>query len=114
MAICLAQGLIVGLADPDSGDIRCGDQLVSSEAFLASKMLRRSIQMVFQDPYSSFNPRMKIGQALISGSVAGGEGKAEAIKKMLKGPITPRLPASILRGHANVTVLLDRGAASKL
>ncbi|VDC22363.1 ABC transporter ATP-binding protein [Pseudogemmobacter humi] len=73
--------MIVGLADPDSGEIRCGDQPVSRAAFLASKTLRRSIQMVFQDPYSSFNPRMKIGPALIAGSVAGGESRADAMRR---------------------------------
>ena len=46
--------------------------------------------------------------------LAMGEGKADAIRDMVEGPISPRLPASILRGHREVTVLLDRAAASKL
>jgi 6-phosphogluconolactonase/glucosamine-6-phosphate isomerase/deaminase len=32
----------------------------------------------------------------------------------VEGPINPQLPASILRGHPRVTVLLDRAAGSKL
>ena len=43
-----------------------------------------------------------------------GAEKADAIKKTVKGPVTPRLPASILRLHQKVTLLLDEGAASKL
>ena len=43
-----------------------------------------------------------------------GAEKADAIKKTVKGPVTPRLPASILRLHKKVTLLLDEGAASKL
>lgn len=46
--------------------------------------------------------------------LAMGEGKADAIRDMVEGPINPKLPASILRGHKQVTVLLDRAAASKL
>ena len=42
------------------------------------------------------------------------EGKAQFIRDMVEGPITPQVPASILRGHPRVTVLLDRGAASAL
>jgi 6-phosphogluconolactonase/glucosamine-6-phosphate isomerase/deaminase len=33
---------------------------------------------------------------------------------MVKGNVTPRLPASILHFHHRVTLLLDEGAASKI
>jgi len=46
--------------------------------------------------------------------IATGAGKADAVKAMLKGEITPQLPASILQSHDAVTVLLDKEAASKL
>ena len=46
--------------------------------------------------------------------VANGADKANAIAGMVNGPVTPRLPASILQFHPNVTVFLDEGAASKL
>lgn len=46
--------------------------------------------------------------------IAMGEDKAEAIKGTVEGEITPWLPASILQLHKNVTILCDRGAASKL
>ena len=46
--------------------------------------------------------------------VALGENKAEAIKQMLYGDITPQLPASILRTHPDTVVILDREAASLL
>lgn len=42
--------------------------------------------------------------------VANGESKAEAIASMLFGPITPQCPASILRFHQDVTVLVDEEA----
>lgn len=44
--------------------------------------------------------------------IATGEKKAEAIYNMLKKNITPYVPASILQRHADITVLLDKEAAS--
>ncbi|EOH79027.1 glucosamine-6-phosphate deaminase [Enterococcus malodoratus] len=46
--------------------------------------------------------------------IANGEKKAEIIKQALEGPITEDVPASILRLHPNLTVILDQEAASKL
>ena len=46
--------------------------------------------------------------------IATGENKAEAVYGMVKGPKTTDCPASILQDHPDVTVLLDKAAASKL
>ena len=46
--------------------------------------------------------------------IATGSDKAEAVKAMIKGPITPECPASVLQMHPNVVVMLDEGAASLL
>ena len=46
--------------------------------------------------------------------LANGAGKAEIIKEALFGPITPKVPASVLQLHHDVTVVLDNGAASCL
>ena len=46
--------------------------------------------------------------------LAFGEQKADAINKMVNGKITTAVPASILQKHPNVTVILDKQAASKL
>ncbi|HEX5469602.1 MAG TPA: ABC transporter ATP-binding protein [Gaiellaceae bacterium] len=55
---------ILRLIEPDSGSIRfSGQELVgASRGDLQS--VRRRMQMVFQDPYSSLNPRMKVGTAI--------------------------------------------------
>jgi glucosamine-6-phosphate deaminase len=42
------------------------------------------------------------------------ERKAPAVRATLEGPITPQVPASILRSHHNVTLYLDEPAASLL
>jgi oligopeptide transport system ATP-binding protein len=52
---------IVGLHAPTSGEIRyAGESLGAKRA----RSERRRIQMVFQDPYSSLNPRMTVRQTL--------------------------------------------------
>jgi len=42
------------------------------------------------------------------------ERKAAAVKASLEGPVTPHVPASIIRTHPNVTLYLDEPAASGL
>jgi len=46
--------------------------------------------------------------------LANGENKAEAIQATLEGPITASVPASAIQLHPDVTVIIDRAAASKL
>jgi len=46
--------------------------------------------------------------------VASGAKKARAVAAALEGPVTARVPASFLSLHPRLTVLLDRGAASRL
>ena len=46
--------------------------------------------------------------------IATGANKAQAVYGMLKGPKTTDCPASILQDHTDVTVILDREAASLL
>ena len=42
------------------------------------------------------------------------ERKAQAVKNSLEGEITPMVPASILRGHSNATIYLDKDSAALL
>ncbi len=42
------------------------------------------------------------------------ERKANAVKNAVEGAVTPNVPASILQGHANTTLFLDRAAAGLL
>jgi glucosamine-6-phosphate deaminase len=43
--------------------------------------------------------------------LASGRLKAEAIYKMIKGPITDKCPASFLQKHKNIIVIVDQSAA---
>lgn len=46
--------------------------------------------------------------------LASGAGKADAVAKSVKGPVTEEVPASILQTHPNCTFIIDEAAASKL
>ncbi|MGR3453624.1 ATP-binding cassette domain-containing protein, partial [Pseudooceanicola sp.] len=64
---------IVGLEQPTSGDITiCGERLAQAGA-AERRQMRRRIQMVFQDPYRSLNPRVKVGRSMIEGATNFGE-----------------------------------------
>jgi peptide/nickel transport system ATP-binding protein len=52
------------LIEPDAGDIRFADINVNAAKGAALNALRRRMQIVFQDPHSSLNPRRKIGRTL--------------------------------------------------
>lgn len=56
---------IVRLHDIDSGTIRLDGQSVDSVAGKELLSVRRRMQMVFQDPFASLNPRLTIGSAII-------------------------------------------------
>lgn len=50
--------ILAGLDKADSGEIRYKGQLLHAETFRQNKQLRQEIQLVFQDPVSSFNPAL--------------------------------------------------------
>ena len=54
--------LIVRLLDPTSGKIRFGGRDISKLSHRQLRPLRREMQIIFQDPYSSLNPRKSVGQ----------------------------------------------------
>src|SRR5215218_7567493 len=53
--------LLLRLMDPTSGSIRFEGQEIATATGDRLKTLRQDMQMIFQDPYSSLNPRKTIG-----------------------------------------------------
>jgi peptide/nickel transport system ATP-binding protein/oligopeptide transport system ATP-binding protein len=52
---------ILRLVEPSSGDVLFRDENVLQFSRQRMRLARRDMQIVFQDPYSSLNPRMKVG-----------------------------------------------------
>ena len=56
--------LILRLEEPTAGEIHFEGVNVSTASPAELKAMRRKVQVIFQDPYSSLNPRMTIGQII--------------------------------------------------
>ncbi|KFK90992.1 peptide ABC transporter ATP-binding protein [Streptomyces sp. JS01] len=56
--------MLVHLERPTAGAIRYKGEDISQLSGRALKAVRRNIQMVFQDPYTSLNPRMTVGDII--------------------------------------------------
>ncbi len=72
---------VLRLIEPDTGTIRVGDIQIEALSQAAFRPLRRRIQMVFQDPFASLNPRRTVGRIIAEGPIAQGMPKAEALAK---------------------------------
>jgi len=64
--------LLVGLIQPDGGQILFEGQDLSTMDGPKAREFRKKVQIIFQDPYSSLNPRMRVGQILQEGLMQGG------------------------------------------
>jgi peptide/nickel transport system ATP-binding protein/oligopeptide transport system ATP-binding protein len=56
--------LVMRLLEPTSGEIRFDGEDITRLRGARLKALRREMQMIFQDPYSSLNPRKTVGSAI--------------------------------------------------
>ena len=72
---------IVRLLDPESGTIRIGDVDLASMSRRELRHATRRVQMVFQDPFASLNPRRRAGDLVSQGPIAHGVSPADARKK---------------------------------
>jgi len=72
---------VMRLIDPSSGEIRLGGADLARMRPRALRPLRRRVQIVFQDPYRSLNPRRNVGEAIIEGPLNYGVPRAEALQR---------------------------------
>ena len=73
--------LLVRLLDPTSGEVIIDGENISTCKGAALKALHREVQMIFQDPYSSLNPRKTVGSIIADPYVIHGMYKAEGGRK---------------------------------
>jgi peptide/nickel transport system ATP-binding protein len=70
---------VLRLIEPDGGLIEIGDLPFSSLSQRDLRPQRRRIQMVFQDPFASLNPRRTVGRIIAEGPVTQGEDPEKAL-----------------------------------
>ena len=80
---------ILQLERPTSGRILFEGQDLTTLDESALRPIRRKMQVIFQDPYSSLNPRMTVGQIIaeplaVHGIVTGGAARAVRVKDLLQ------------------------------
>lgn len=56
--------LLTGLIQPDQGSVNFIGKDIKNLGQAEYKIFRRAVQMIFQDPFSSLNPRMRIGDTI--------------------------------------------------
>jgi ABC-type glutathione transport system ATPase component len=57
--------MLMGLLTPTSGDVSFGNEPLIGKNISFPNKFRRDIQMVFQDPFASLNPKLKIEDMLL-------------------------------------------------
>jgi oligopeptide/dipeptide ABC transporter ATP-binding protein len=99
---------ILKLIDPTAGEIRIKGERIDGLSRGEMRPYRRQLQVVFQDPYSSLNPRLRIrdiiGEPLINYGVSGGrelEDRVEelALKVGLRAEALDRFPHEFSGGQ---------------
>ncbi|MBY5807074.1 ABC transporter ATP-binding protein [Rhizobium ruizarguesonis] len=89
---------ILRLNTPDSGEIHFDHQPIHGLSRAEMRPLRARMQVVFQDPFSSLNPRMTIGQIIEEGLVVNrlGATKGERQDRVREALIAAGMPGNIL------------------
>ena len=72
---------IVRLIDPTSGGVRLVGREISGLSRRLLQPHRKRIQIIFQDPYRSLNPRVTIGETIAEGPINYGMSRAQALAK---------------------------------
>ncbi|MCC6249858.1 MAG: ABC transporter ATP-binding protein [Rubrivivax sp.] len=72
---------VVRLVDPSGGSVRLGSDEIATASHGSLRPLRRRVQIVFQDPYRSLNPRRTVGEAMIEGPMNYGMAREPALAK---------------------------------
>jgi peptide/nickel transport system ATP-binding protein len=72
---------VLRLIEPDGGRIEIGDIAFSALSQRDLRPQRRRIQMVFQDPFASLNPRRTVERIIAEGPITQGESSTEALTR---------------------------------
>jgi peptide/nickel transport system ATP-binding protein len=90
---------IVRLVDPTGGAVLLGNDDIAMMPSHRLRPLRKRVQIVFQDPYRSLNPRRTIGEALIEGPVNYGLSRTDALERAKKLLAMVRMDAGAMERY---------------
>jgi len=83
---------ITRLIDPTTGVMRLGDTPLDGVTRDSLKFARKRIQIVFQDPYRSLDPRQRVGDAIIEGPLNFGMSREAATARARTDDVCPPEP----------------------
>jgi len=90
---------IVRLIDPTDGEVYLHGEEIARRSHRALRPLRRKVQIVFQDPYRSLNPRRTVGEAIIEGPMNYGLSKPDAFERAQRLMDLVRMDAAALERY---------------
>lgn len=80
--------VLLGLLTPNAGEVLLDGEAVRSSSKSSMRTLRRSVQTVFQDPFSSLDLRMKIGASIAEPLHALGVSRGEEARARVREVLT--------------------------
>jgi peptide/nickel transport system ATP-binding protein len=86
---------ILRLIEPTEGSIKFEGKELTDFSSSELRMLRKDVQIIFQDPYSSLNPRLTIGEAIIEPMRVHGIGENDQERKARAIEILERVNMNI-------------------
>ncbi|SFV06607.1 ABC transporter ATP-binding protein [Pseudomonas sp. OV546] len=92
---------LVRLLRADSGQIQWLGQDVTELSEGRLRALRSDVQMIFQDPFASLNPRQTVGRIVMTGPLVQGHSKAEAERRARAILELVGLPAAAFERYAH-------------
>ena len=87
---------VVRLIDPSSGEVRLLDEDITGLPRGRMLAMRKKIQIIFQDPYRSLNPRRRVGESIIEGLTNFGVSRSDALKQAARSMELVGLNADVL------------------
>ena len=89
---------LIRLIEIDAGRIVFDGEQIEARSREQMQPLRARMQVVFQDPFSSLNPRMSVGQIIEEGLVVNrlGATRAERVDRVREALVSAGLPGNIL------------------
>ena len=92
---------ITRLIDPTTGEMMLGGTQLDTVHRDSLKLARKRIQIIFQDPYRSLDPRQRVGEAIIEGPLNFGVSRDVAIARARELMSFVRLSPDVLSRYPN-------------